>query len=97
MYCAIRNLLLFIAFAANESFAFSPSLVQTNYIQSERTQVRRESSVVGQTSTQLFIASDVVANGEAAKVKKSREVSGMWLCNDISILYFDSNKNIFFV
>jgi hypothetical protein len=71
------GILLLILVVANVAVAFSPSLKQTQYKQNERIKIQRESSLVGQTSTQLFIASDVIANGEAAKVKKSREVSGL--------------------
>ena len=69
--------LLFCLFTANVALAFTPlqlthqqrTLTTTNLINgsASRSQIT--------TSTQLSVASEVVANGVAAKLKKSRQVS----------------------
>jgi hypothetical protein len=69
--------------------AFSP-LIQSPQIQQRIRQLTSASTGGKLTSTHLSVAADVLASGEAAKVKKSREVNDLLFLCFVGIAAVDS-------
>lgn len=83
------RVLLFCLITVNVAFAFSPLHLtqqqQPRTTTSTTNHINNESATKSQINspTQLSVASEVVANGVAAKIKKSRQVSD----SDCGILF----------